>query len=174
VRVAYRLIGSLAIEVDARFHCVDARTIVMTIVRSEGEGSVVETPRRPAGRAARPSSKRRSRPRITPPSPPRVAARRCSGRSCASPREGSGPRTRRTPSGSTRYASGRPAQQKHSIILQDAGSLHRLGRMADEPHVRRRPKRWLASIPVPSSAPQGRTPSPRVPGRSTRRQSAIG
>jgi carotenoid phi-ring synthase / carotenoid chi-ring synthase len=43
VRVAYRLLGRLAIEVDARFHCADPRTIVMTIVRGEGEGSVVET-----------------------------------------------------------------------------------------------------------------------------------
>jgi len=54
VRVAFRLLGPLAVEVDARFHCVDARTIVMTIVRGEGEGSVVEThvtPMRP-GRTA--------------------------------------------------------------------------------------------------------------------------
>lgn len=54
VRVAYRVAGSLAIEVDARFHCVDPRTIVMTLVRGEGEGSVVEThatPERP-GRTA--------------------------------------------------------------------------------------------------------------------------
>jgi isorenieratene synthase len=43
VRVAYRLIGPLAVEVDARFHCPDPRSIVMTIVRGEGEGSVVET-----------------------------------------------------------------------------------------------------------------------------------
>ena len=54
VRVAYRLLGRLAIEVDARFHCADPRTIAMTIVRGEGEGSVVEThatPSRP-GRTA--------------------------------------------------------------------------------------------------------------------------
>ena len=43
VRVSYRLLGPLAIEVDARFHCPDPRTIVMTIVRGEGVGSVVET-----------------------------------------------------------------------------------------------------------------------------------
>lgn len=43
VRVAYRVMGSLAVEVDARFHCPDARTIVMTIVGGEGRGSVVET-----------------------------------------------------------------------------------------------------------------------------------
>jgi isorenieratene synthase len=43
VRVAYRLLGRLAIEVDARFHCPDARTVVMTIVAGDGEGSVVET-----------------------------------------------------------------------------------------------------------------------------------
>jgi isorenieratene synthase len=43
VRVVYRVLGSVAIEVDARFHCVDARTIVMTLVRGDGEGSVVET-----------------------------------------------------------------------------------------------------------------------------------
>ncbi len=42
-RVAYRVLGALAVEVDARFHCTDPRTIVMTIVRGEGEGSVVET-----------------------------------------------------------------------------------------------------------------------------------
>jgi len=43
VRVAYRLLGPLTLEVDARFHCPDPRTIVMTIVRGEGLGSVVET-----------------------------------------------------------------------------------------------------------------------------------
>lgn len=43
VRVAYSLIGSLAVEVDARFHCSDPRTIVMTVVAGEGEGSMVET-----------------------------------------------------------------------------------------------------------------------------------
>ena len=43
VRVAFAVIGRLAVEVDARFHCPDPRTIVMTIVRGDGEGSVVET-----------------------------------------------------------------------------------------------------------------------------------
>lgn len=43
VRVAKRLLGPLSLEVDARFHCPDPRTIVMTIVAGEGRGSVVET-----------------------------------------------------------------------------------------------------------------------------------
>jgi hypothetical protein len=43
VRVAYRVAWPWVMEVDARFHCPDARTIVMTIVRGEGVGSVVET-----------------------------------------------------------------------------------------------------------------------------------
>ena len=43
VRVAYRVLGPYAVEVDARFHCPDPRTIVMTIVQGEGKGSVVET-----------------------------------------------------------------------------------------------------------------------------------
>jgi isorenieratene synthase len=43
VRVAYRIFGRIAVEVDACFHCVDPRTIAMTILRGEGEGSVVET-----------------------------------------------------------------------------------------------------------------------------------
>jgi isorenieratene synthase len=43
VRVAYKLPLSLAVEVDARFHCPDARTIAMTIIAGEGEGSIVET-----------------------------------------------------------------------------------------------------------------------------------
>jgi isorenieratene synthase len=43
VRVVYRIAGKLGIEVDARFHCPDPRTIVMTIVAGEGVGSVVET-----------------------------------------------------------------------------------------------------------------------------------
>ncbi|MBK8481722.1 MAG: Rieske 2Fe-2S domain-containing protein [Proteobacteria bacterium] len=43
VRVVYRLVGAIAVEVDARFHCPDARSIVMTIVAGEGLGSVVET-----------------------------------------------------------------------------------------------------------------------------------
>lgn len=43
LRVAYRVVGPLAVEVDATFHCPDARTIVMTIVDGEGTGSLVET-----------------------------------------------------------------------------------------------------------------------------------
>ncbi|UCH84405.1 MAG: Rieske 2Fe-2S domain-containing protein [Candidatus Latescibacterota bacterium] len=42
-RVVYRVFGRLGIEVDARFHCPEPRTIVMTIVAGEGAGSVVET-----------------------------------------------------------------------------------------------------------------------------------
>ena len=43
VRVAFAVLGRLAVEVDARFHCPDPRTIVMTIVAGDGIGSVVET-----------------------------------------------------------------------------------------------------------------------------------
>jgi isorenieratene synthase len=43
VRVVYRVLGRVGVEVDARFHCPDPRTIAMTIVSGEGEGSVVET-----------------------------------------------------------------------------------------------------------------------------------
>ena len=43
VRVVYKVLGPLAMEVDARFHCPDPRTIVMTIVAGDGLGSVVET-----------------------------------------------------------------------------------------------------------------------------------
>lgn len=49
VRVAYRVLGPLAVEVDATFHCPDPRTIVMTIVGGEGVGSVVETHATPIG-----------------------------------------------------------------------------------------------------------------------------
>jgi len=49
VRVAYRVVGPLAVEVDATFHCPDPRTIVMTIVAGEGRGSVVETHATPIG-----------------------------------------------------------------------------------------------------------------------------
>jgi len=54
VRVAYKLPLSLAVEVDARFHCPDARTIAMTIIAGEGSGSIVETHATPisAGRTA--------------------------------------------------------------------------------------------------------------------------
>ena len=43
VRVAFAVLGRLAVEVDARFHCPDPRTIVMTIVAGDGAGSIVET-----------------------------------------------------------------------------------------------------------------------------------
>ena len=43
MRVAYRVAGPLAMEVDARFDCPDKRTIAMTIVDGEGVGSLVET-----------------------------------------------------------------------------------------------------------------------------------
>ena len=43
VRVVYRATRRMGVEVDARFHCPDPRTIVMTIVDGEGAGSVVET-----------------------------------------------------------------------------------------------------------------------------------
>jgi isorenieratene synthase len=43
LRVSYRALGPLCVEVDARFDCADARTVVMTIVGGEGTGSVVET-----------------------------------------------------------------------------------------------------------------------------------
>ncbi len=43
VRVAYKVAGPLAVEVDALFHCPDPHSIVMTIVDGEGTGSVVET-----------------------------------------------------------------------------------------------------------------------------------
>ena len=43
VRVVYRATRRMGVEVDARFHCPDRRTIVMTIVDGEGAGSVVET-----------------------------------------------------------------------------------------------------------------------------------
>ena len=54
VRVAYKVLGPLAVEVDARFHCPTARSIAMTIVRGEGAGSVVETHATPlaSGRTA--------------------------------------------------------------------------------------------------------------------------
>lgn len=43
VRVVYRIAGRVGMEVDARFHCPDPRSIVMTIVAGEGVGSLVET-----------------------------------------------------------------------------------------------------------------------------------
>jgi isorenieratene synthase len=54
VRVAFGVLGPLAVEVDARFHCPDRRSIVMTIVGGDGLGSVVETHATPVapGRSA--------------------------------------------------------------------------------------------------------------------------
>jgi isorenieratene synthase len=49
VRVAFGVLGPLSVEVDARFHCPDRRTIVMTIVEGDGKGSVVETHATPIG-----------------------------------------------------------------------------------------------------------------------------
>ncbi len=49
VRVVYKVLGPLAMEVDARFHCPDPRTIAMTIVAGDGLGSVVETHATPLG-----------------------------------------------------------------------------------------------------------------------------
>lgn len=43
VRVVFRIFRTIGMEVDARFHCPEPRTIVMTIVGGEGVGSVVET-----------------------------------------------------------------------------------------------------------------------------------
>jgi isorenieratene synthase len=43
VRVAVRLVGRVCIETDCTFHSPEPRTIVMTIVDGEGQGSVVET-----------------------------------------------------------------------------------------------------------------------------------
>jgi len=54
IRVAYRVIGPICVEVDATFHCPDPRTIVMTIIAGDGKGSVVSTHATPieAGRTA--------------------------------------------------------------------------------------------------------------------------
>jgi isorenieratene synthase len=43
IRVAKRIAGPLAVEVDARFNSPERRTVVMTIVAGAGQGSVVET-----------------------------------------------------------------------------------------------------------------------------------
>ena len=49
VRVAKRIAGPIAVEVDARFHSPEPGTIAMTIVAGEGAGSVVETHATPIG-----------------------------------------------------------------------------------------------------------------------------
>ena len=81
MRVAYRVSGSLAVEVDARFHCPDPRTIAMTIVRGEGEGSVGRDPRHAAaaGRTAiiEATLATSDAPRFASP----ARSRRCCGRS---------------------------------------------------------------------------------------------
>jgi len=43
LRVSYRVVGPICVEVDATFHSPEPRTITMTIVDGEGVGSVVET-----------------------------------------------------------------------------------------------------------------------------------
>ena len=43
VRVAYKVVGPVCVEVDCTFHSPQRRAIVMTIVRGDGAGSVVET-----------------------------------------------------------------------------------------------------------------------------------
>jgi isorenieratene synthase len=43
VRVVFRAVGSIGVEVDCTFHCPEPNTIVMTIIQGEGKGSVVET-----------------------------------------------------------------------------------------------------------------------------------
>jgi isorenieratene synthase len=49
LRVSYRVLGPICVEVDATFHCPEPRTITMTIVDGEGVGSVVETHATPIG-----------------------------------------------------------------------------------------------------------------------------
>lgn len=49
VRVAFRVLGPVVMEVDARFHSPEPRTIVMTIVEGSFKGSVVETHATPIG-----------------------------------------------------------------------------------------------------------------------------
>ncbi len=49
LRVSYRILGPICMEVDATFHSPEPRTITMTIVDGEGVGSVVETHATPIG-----------------------------------------------------------------------------------------------------------------------------
>jgi hypothetical protein len=49
LRVVFRIAGRVGVEVDARFDCPDPRTIVMTILAGDGEGSLVETHATPVG-----------------------------------------------------------------------------------------------------------------------------
>ena len=43
LRVGYRVLGDLVVDVDCTFHAPSRRSIVMTIVEGDGKGSVVET-----------------------------------------------------------------------------------------------------------------------------------
>jgi isorenieratene synthase len=43
LRVSFRVLGPVCVEVDATFHSPEPRTITMTIVEGEGVGSVVES-----------------------------------------------------------------------------------------------------------------------------------
>lgn len=43
LRVAYKVVGKLAVEVDCTFHAPTRRSIIMTITDGDGAGSVVET-----------------------------------------------------------------------------------------------------------------------------------
>lgn len=47
--VTFQVTGGIGVPVTADFTCPDARTIVMTILRGEGEGSIVETHATPLG-----------------------------------------------------------------------------------------------------------------------------
>lgn len=49
LRVAYRVVGRLAVEVDCTFHAPTRRSIVMTITGGDGVGSVVESHASPIG-----------------------------------------------------------------------------------------------------------------------------
>lgn len=49
LRVSFRVLGPVCVEVDCTFHCPGPRTIVMTIVDGDGRGSVVETHATPLG-----------------------------------------------------------------------------------------------------------------------------
>jgi isorenieratene synthase len=49
VRVAYRVVANVVVEVDCQFHAPTRRSIVMTITDGDGKGSVVETHATPIG-----------------------------------------------------------------------------------------------------------------------------
>jgi isorenieratene synthase len=50
LRVAYRALGPVCVEVDAAFHAPDPRSVVMTVVGGDGAGSVVATHATPVRR----------------------------------------------------------------------------------------------------------------------------